>query len=129
MTIGQLARAASVPASTIRFYERRRLLLPTERSSGNYRLYDAREVDRLRFIRRAQALGFTLADISLLLRVSAGQVLKRRELDQVATVKLHELDARIADLERVRAGLVTLLAQPCVDLGAPCPVISALVPP
>lgn len=126
MTIGQLARAAGVPISTVRFYERRQLVLPSTRTSGNYRLYDAADVDRVRFIQRAQALGFTLGDVAALLRFSSGQVVRRAQLNQVAAVKLADIDARIDDLKRVRRGLVTLLAQPCIDPDAPCPVIGAL---
>lgn len=66
-TIGQLAREADVPTSTIRYYERRGLLTPSGRSSGNYRVYDDRALERLRFVRSAQAAGFTLGDITSLL--------------------------------------------------------------
>ncbi len=126
MTIGQLASAAGVPISTVRFYERRRLVLPSTRTSGNYRLYDSADVDRVRFIQRAQTLGFTLTDVEVLLRFSSGQVVRRAQLNQVAALKLADLDARIGDLKRVRRGLVTLLRQPCFDPDAPCPVIGAL---
>lgn len=126
MTIGQLARAAGVPISTVRFYERRKLVLPSTRTSGNYRLYDDADVDRVRFIQRAQTLGFTLSDVATLLRFSSGQVVRRAQLNQVAALKLADIDARIDDLKRVRRGLVTLLGQPCFDPDAPCPVIGAL---
>lgn len=126
MRIGELASAAGVAVSTVRFYERRRLVLPSARTGGNYRQYDASAVDRVRFIQRAQRLGFTLADVELLLRLSSGQVVRRAQLDAIATHKLAELDSRIEDLRRVRRGLLKLLAQPCIDLEAPCPVIGAL---
>ena len=62
-TIGQLARAATVPTSTVRFYERRGLLKPDARTSSNYRMYSARAAERLKFIRAAQATGFSLKDV------------------------------------------------------------------
>lgn len=68
-TIGQLAREADVPTSTIRYYERRGLLTPSGRSSGNYRVYDDNALERLRFVRSAQAAGFTLSDITSLLEL------------------------------------------------------------
>ncbi len=126
LTIGALARAAGVAISTLRFYERRRLVLPVGRSSGDYRLYARSEVARVRFIKRAQELGFTLADVALLFRLSSGKTLERSQLDSVGNTKLVELDARIRDLRRVRRGLARLLAQPCVDLTQPCPVVTSL---
>ena len=70
-TIGELAQAAEVPTSTVRYYERAGILLPHGRSAGNYRVYAESELERLRFIRAAQATGFTLKDIRELLRPAA----------------------------------------------------------
>ena len=70
-TIGELARAAGVPSSTIRYYEREGLLRPSSRSPSNYRIYSESELERLRFIRAAQATGFTLDDVTQLLRPAA----------------------------------------------------------
>ncbi len=68
LTIGELAAAAGVPTSTISYYERARLLRPSARSPSNYRLYSQGDLERLRFIRAAQATGFTLDDVTKLLR-------------------------------------------------------------
>jgi MerR family mercuric resistance operon transcriptional regulator len=68
LTIGELARAADVPTSTVRYYERQGILRPRRRSYSNYRLYSQDDVHRLRFIRAAQATGFTLNDVTELLR-------------------------------------------------------------
>jgi MerR family mercuric resistance operon transcriptional regulator len=68
-TIGELAKAADVATSTLRYYERRGLVEPDNRSSGNYRLYDPETLERVRFIRAAQATGFTLDDVAMLLDV------------------------------------------------------------
>ena len=67
-TIGELARSAGVPTSTVRYYEREGIVRPAGRSVSNYRLYSQADVDRLRFIRAAQATGFTLKDVTELLR-------------------------------------------------------------
>ena len=71
-TIGQFAKAAGIPTSTVRYYERRGLLRPQARSAGNYRVYDESALERLTFIRAAQAAGFTLTDIGLLLLYREG---------------------------------------------------------
>ncbi len=67
-TIGELAKSAKVPTSTVRYYEREGILKPSGRSASNYRLYSQEDLYRLRFIRSAQATGFTLADVTVLLR-------------------------------------------------------------
>ncbi len=87
LSIGELAKAAGVPVSTVRYYERQRLLRPSGRSASNYRLYSDEDLERLRFIRAAQATGFTLADVTKLLRPApCGKVqgLIEERLTQVA---------------------------------------------
>lgn len=97
LTIGQLARAAGVPVSTVRYYERQRLLKPTRRSRSNYRQYSAEQVGRLRFIRAAQASGFGLDDVRELLRPSpCGRV------QELIERRLQKVDARMQELRRVR---------------------------
>ena len=86
-TIGGLASAAGVPTSTVRYYERAGLLRPSARSASNYRLYSAEDLERLRFIRAAQATGFTLEHVTQLLRPAACskvQTLIEERLAQVA---------------------------------------------
>lgn len=130
MKIGALARAAGVPVSTVRFYERRRLVVPSTRTSGNYRLYAQADVERVQFIQRAKALGFSLSDIGALLAFSSsGKVLRRADLERVASRKLSDLEARIDSLQRVRRALVSLMAQPCVDPSDPCPIVQSLAGP
>ena len=97
ITIGELARAADVPTSTVRYYERQRLLRPSGRSVSNYRLYSQEDLERLRFIRAAQATGFTLGDITKLLRPAPCgkvQTLIEERLGQVA--------ARMKELRHVQ---------------------------
>ncbi len=96
-TIGQLARAAGVPTSTVRYYERKRLLRPSARSASNYRLYSREDVERLRFIRAAQATGFTLEDITTLLRPApCGKV--QRLIDE----RLQHVTTRMKELRHVQ---------------------------
>lgn len=126
MTIGELAKAAAVPTSTIRFYERRGLIAKPPRTRAGYRSYGDRDVDRVRFLRRAAELGFTLEELGLLLQLSRGAGLRRERIAKLGAAKLADLDARIADLSRVRGAILGLLAEPCIDPAAPCPIVAAL---
>lgn len=101
LTIGRLAEAAAVPTSTVRYYERAGLLRPSCRSASNYRLYSDEDLYRLRFIRAAQASGFTLGDISQLLRPSPC-----RQVQQLIEDRVAQVDARMRELRHVRRVLV-----------------------
>lgn len=103
MTIGRVAAAAGVAATTLRFYERAGLLTPTDRSPAGYRLYDSRAVERLRFIRSAQSVGFSLQDIKTLLALD-----ERTSCDQVRGMieeRLADVAHRIAELKSVERTL------------------------
>src|SRR3981081_2489203 len=101
--IGQLAKRGGVGIDTVRYYERNGLLAPSTRLASGYRRYGDLELSRLRFIRRAQALGFTLREIKELLALSAQRDVAR--VKRSAQAKLVDVEARIAALERVREGL------------------------
>ena len=88
LTIGQLARTMQIAASTIRYYERIGLLLPDDRSGGNYRLYSEASLRRLRFIRSAQSIGFTLDDIQSLLGAQNGTEPSCREVQTLIEQRL-----------------------------------------
>lgn len=123
--IGALAKRAGVRVDTVRYYERNGLLSPKVRLASGYRRYGDVELTRLRFIRRAQALGFSLKEVQELLALSS-----RRDVGRVkraAQQKLADVESRIAELERVRGGLATLIAA-CPGRGraADCPILSAL---
>jgi MerR family copper efflux transcriptional regulator len=125
MTIGRLAANAGVNIDTIRYYERHGLLpAPVRRSSG-YRQYDTGAVARLKFIRRAKELGFTLAEIGELLSLHGDADM--RSVKSKAEERLRHVEARIKDLQRVKRGLKTLIAA-CPGHGAleRCPIMSAL---
>ena len=100
-SIGQLARQAGVAASTVRYYERRRLLQPQARSRGNYRVYDDQAVERLRFIRSAQAAGFTLGDIESLLRFRDGDVSPCDEVQTLIAARLERVRSELEHLTEV----------------------------
>jgi DNA-binding transcriptional MerR regulator len=102
LTIGQLARTMQIAASTIRYYERIGLLLPDERSGGNYRLYTETSLRRLRFIRAAQSVGFTLDDIQTLLGAQNGTEPSCREVQALIEQRLAEIETRLRELQDVR---------------------------
>lgn len=123
--IGQLAKRGGVGIDTVRYYERSGLLAPRTRLASGYRRYSDLELARLRFIRRAQALGFTLREIKELLALSAQRDVAR--VKRSAQAKLVDVETRIAALERVRAGLAKLIAAcPGHGRAAECPILKAL---
>ncbi|MBS0212835.1 MAG: heavy metal-responsive transcriptional regulator [Proteobacteria bacterium] len=123
--IGQLARHAGVAIDTVRYYERERLLQPAGRLASGYRRYGEGELRRLRFILRAKALGFTLADVRGLLALSDEQDVAK--VRRAAQDKLADIEHRIAELQRVRSGLRTLIeACPGHGRAEHCPILQAL---
>lgn len=123
--IGALAKRAGVRIDTVRYYERSGLLEPKTRLQSGYRRYSEAELARLRFIRRAQTLGFSLKEIRELLALSTGRDIAR--VKRAAQAKLADVDQRIAALQRMRNGLATLI-DACPGHGAPtdCPILRAL---
>jgi len=129
MMISELAEAAGVKVSTIRFYERRGILGAPGRTASGYRAYDAGDVDRVRYLRRGQELGFTLAELATMLGLSRSRDPFTAEIAALGKGKLAEIDARIEDLVRVRSALAGLLDAQCADPSAPCPIVEALARP
>ena len=124
-SIGKLAESAGVAIDTVRYYERNGLLNPAGRLASGYRRYGEAELKRLRFIRRAKALGFSLEDIRALLELSAERNVAK--VKRAAQLKLADIEARIAELERVRSGLRTLIAAcPGHGRAEACPILNAL---
>ena len=101
LTIGALAKHAGVPTSTVRYYERRGLLRPDGRSKGNYRIFSEEALDRLRFVRSAQAAGFTLSNISALLQFRDGDTAPCKEVQDLITVRLAQVVEQIDHLKLV----------------------------
>lgn len=129
MRIGELAERAGLGVETVRFYERQGLMPEPPRGRNGYRRYDEASVDRLHFILRAKRLGFTLDEIGELLSLHDGRG-TRAEVWSLAEHKLAEIDARLADLQRMRATLGDLTAR-CAGRGdiRSCPIITALARP
>jgi len=124
-SIGKLADSAGVAIDTVRYYERNGLLQPAGRLASGYRRYGEAELRRLRFIRRAKTLGFSLEDIRTLLELSAERSVAK--VKRAAQLKLADIEARIAELERVGAGLRKLIAAcPGHGRAEACPILNAL---
>ena len=132
MTIARLARAGGVGVETVRYYQRRGLLETPERpSSGGYgsgvRRYGEQDVRRLRFIRSAQAAGFTLEQIAELIALDATD--DRARARELARERITALDAKIAEMKAARDAL-SRLARACGDGSAgPCPIITSFEHP
>lgn len=125
-TIGELARAADVPTTTVRYYERARLLMPTSRSGAGYRLYGAAALERLRFIRAAQTVGFALGDIGALLELGTSRAgLCQTEVAAILEKRLAQTEARLRDLKRVKAHLSAALTM-CRNSNGECAVMQEL---
>lgn len=123
--IGQLAQLAGVAVDTLRYYERNDLLAPEARMASGYRRYGETELRRLRFIRRAKVLGFSLEEIRGLLALGAEQDVAR--IRETARQRLDDVERRIAALQRVRDGLRTLIrACPGHVRAEACPILQAL---
>ena len=122
LTIGELAAAGGVGVETIRFYQRRDLLRTPAREGG-IRHYGREDVRRLRFIRQAQAAGFTLEEIRELLELDAGE--DRGRARELAKARIEALDAKIADLQRARDALRRLARQCGEGSTGPCPILAS----
>ena len=125
LTIGRVAAAAGVNVETIRYYQRRRLLEEPAKPLGGYRHYPTGMVNRIRFIKRAQSLGFTLEDVAGLLQLNDSDACTKTR--HLAARKLTLIEQKIAQLTTVRDALAELVGQ-CdrkLKRGA-CPIIEIL---
>ncbi len=106
MTIGQLAKQANVSIETIRYYQRKGLLIEPEKPATGYRRYPSNTVARIRFIKRAQQSGFTLKEISELLSLDSGHC---EDVRKMAEQKRQQIDDQLRDLTALRLALDTLI--------------------
>jgi MerR family transcriptional regulator, copper efflux regulator len=120
MRIGEVAKRASVPAKTIRFWEELGLLPRPERTSSDYRNYEAAIVDRLKFVRHAQAAGFTLRQVRGVLEVGDSGEPPCEHVAQLIAARLEDVDARIAELKATRAHLHVLAERAATQDPADC---------
>jgi MerR family mercuric resistance operon transcriptional regulator len=124
MTIGRLAKAADVHVETIRYYQRRGLVDEPRRPAGSVRRYGEEAVARLRFIRRAQDVGFSLDEVTVLLRLE--RTPGCRDARALAASKLAAVDKRIANLQKVKTTLRRLVSQCDAGGERSCPIIASL---
>jgi len=126
LRIGEAAARAGVNIQTLRYYERRGLLEKPTRSVSGYRQYDAEAPRLVRFIKRAQDLGFTLDDVEELLRFRK-QGRSPRRVRPLAAAKIHDIDEKIRRLTAMRGALTQLIDScSCDGSESPCPILEAL---
>ena len=128
MTIGAAAKAAGVGIETIRFYERRGLIPQPLKPERGYRTYPAEVIGRVRFIREAQSLGFSLREAAELLALQADPAADSGEVRQRAAAKIEEIGGKIARLARIRGALDALVAA-CPGSGplGECSIMTAML--
>ena len=127
MTIGEVARSVGIGVETVRFYERKGLIREPPRRSSGYRQYEAGAIKRLRFIRRAKELGFTLAEIKGLLDLRAGPDTHCEDIRFELEAKMADLDNRISDLRHMKRALRDF-SRTCEssDPQGECPILISL---
>ena len=126
-TVGQLARAVGVNIQTLRYYERLNLLKPIARKPSGYRLYGEEEERRLRFIKNAQRLGFTLHEIAELLNLRVSSVARSSDVQRKVETKLVQVEAKVRELRALARALRGLI-HTC-KAGQPtdrCPILRSL---
>jgi Hg(II)-responsive transcriptional regulator len=127
MRTGQVAGQAGVNLQTLRYYERRGLLPEPPRRESGYRVYGAEAVSTVRFIKRAQRLGFSLEEVGSLLELASGGPESCEAAQALARHRIEELDQRITDLQAMRHSLRRLAATCALPRQArDCPLLHAL---
>jgi len=127
LTIGRVARGAGLAIDTVRYYEREGLIEKPARSAAGYRHYGPEVVARLRFIRQAKELGFTLSEIRELLALKVAPGKSCADVKARAEAKIADIEQRVAQLKRMRRAL-TRLAVACSGRGptSECPILDAM---
>lgn len=130
LTIGEVARQAGVNIETLRYYERRNVIPPPPRTRANYRLYPGDTVQLVRFVKRAQELGFSLSEIKELLAFRASENGTCADVRRQAVEKIADIEQKIRSLQAMRGALSGLVAQ-CSGNGplTGCPILESLEPP
>ena len=130
MQIGQIAQSTGLSIDTIRFYEKQALVSPPRRTSGGYRVYDALDIEKLRFIGRAQNLGFSLQEIRELLVIEHSEGSGCSHVHDLVAAKIYQVKEKIAELRRIESRLTRAQKQCGVALmkscNAGCPVLEEL---
>ncbi len=127
LTIGQLAKQSNVHVETVRYYERRGLIPKPPRTVSNFRMYSTETLRRVKFIKEAQGLGFSLKEIKNLLALRAAPRAKCADVRNYAIQKIGDIQERIRSLQRMRSSLEKLLRECSGDLPATeCPILESL---
>lgn len=126
VTIGEAAARSGVPAKTIRYYEGSGIIRPAARGSNRYRGYGEGDIETLRFIRRARALGFSLRDVAGLLDLYRNKRRASRDVKKLALEHVTELDRKLAEMTAIR-NTIAALAKRCHGNDRPdCPILDEL---
>ena len=127
MTIGEVAKAAGVGVETVRFYERKRLLATPKRPHSGFRQYDGEAAQRIRFIRHAQDLGFSLAEVKQLLELRLDPRRSCADVKGEAEAKIEEINEKLTSLRRMRQALIKI-THSCSGEGptSACPILDAI---
>lgn len=127
LTIGRLAKQVGLGIETVRFYERQGLIEPPPRTDSNYRIYPEEEVTRLRFIKKAKSLGFTLNEIKELLFIRHDPNATKADIKNRTLNKIEDVKQKISDLTRIKMALEHLVSS-CDGHGPleECPILEAL---
>jgi Cu(I)-responsive transcriptional regulator len=127
LTIGRLAKQVGLGIETVRFYERQGLIEPPPRTDSNYRIYPEEEVTRLRFIKKAKSLGFTLNEIKELLFIRHDPNATKADIKNRTLNKIEDVKQKISDLTRIKMALEHLVST-CDGHGPleECPILEAL---
>jgi|GEM_PF-352850 MerR family mercuric resistance operon transcriptional regulator len=125
--IGEIASRANVNKETVRYYEKRELLPKPDRRRSGYRIFTQRHIDQIRFIKRAQELGFTLSEIQELLELRINEDTTCSEIKSEAQEKFRDVTKKIHDLQRIKNTLLELIDS-CVGDGpkGECPILDTL---
>jgi Hg(II)-responsive transcriptional regulator len=126
LRIGEVAGRAGVNVQTVRFYERRGLLPEPPRRACGYREYAPESVRRVRFIKRAQELGFTLAEVEELLRLGEDSRIPCREVRATTEMKIADIEEKMRRLRAMRAALAALIESCVANREHHCPLLEAL---
>ena len=129
LTIGQVARRAAIGVETVRFYDRQGLIAEPDRRASGYRQYGEEVVDRLRFVREAKELGFTLNEIKELLSLKLDPSSSCAEVKGRAEAKVADIEQKIQTLQRMKWALAKVTTA-CSGDGptSECPILDALAP-
>ena len=126
MNIGQASRASGVSTKMIRYYDEIGLVRPASRTDANYREYEPRQINELRFVKRARSLGFSMQEITLLLSLWRDRTRPSRDVKAIADKHVAELDVRIAEMQAM-ADTLRHLSHGCAGDDRPdCPILEDL---